>query len=158
MQLEKYKRYEFGRCPRIYCSGQACLPVGQSDIPRSGTVKMYCPKCEDIYYPRSKYTGSILVACLLDIFSNLLLEMCYYLLCSMQYLSYLLSPRDVYQLSFVLFGLIRLCVEPSSNSSWAHSSLIMTKFWRSWGQVAHELAGSFKSPALTYPCCRACSK
>ncbi|XP_057532330.1 putative casein kinase II subunit beta-4 isoform X1 [Amaranthus tricolor] len=57
--LEKYKRYEFGRCPRIYCSGQACLPVGQSDIPRSGTVKMYCPKCEDIYYPRSKYTGNI---------------------------------------------------------------------------------------------------
>ncbi|KAK4795307.1 hypothetical protein SAY86_013301 [Trapa natans] len=58
--LEKYKNYEFGRCPRVYCSGQPCLPVGQSDIPRSSTVKIYCPKCEDIYYPRSKYQGSIL--------------------------------------------------------------------------------------------------
>uniref|UniRef100_A0A7N0V5F4 Casein kinase II subunit beta n=1 Tax=Kalanchoe fedtschenkoi TaxID=63787 RepID=A0A7N0V5F4_KALFE len=53
--LEKYKNYDFGRCPRGYCCGQPCLPVGQSDIPRSSTVKIYCPKCEDIYYPRSKY-------------------------------------------------------------------------------------------------------
>ncbi|EEF35876.1 casein kinase II beta chain, putative [Ricinus communis] len=51
--LEKYKNYDFGRCPRVYCCGQPCLPVGQSDIPRSSTVKIYCPKCEDIYYPRS---------------------------------------------------------------------------------------------------------
>ncbi|CAN4125988.1 unnamed protein product [Withania somnifera] len=58
--LEKYKNYDFGRCPRVYCCGQPCLPVGQSDIPRSCTVKIYCPKCEDIYYPRSKYQGSIL--------------------------------------------------------------------------------------------------
>ncbi|GJY42023.1 putative casein kinase II subunit beta-4 [Tanacetum coccineum] len=55
--LEKYKNYDFGRCPRVYCCGQPCLPVGQSDIPRSSTVKIYCPKCEDIYYPRSKYQG-----------------------------------------------------------------------------------------------------
>lgn len=60
LQLEKYKNYDFGRCPRVYCCGQPCLPVGQSDIPRSSTVKIYCPKCEDIYYPRSKYQGSIL--------------------------------------------------------------------------------------------------
>ncbi|XP_059599284.1 putative casein kinase II subunit beta-4 isoform X1 [Vitis vinifera] len=61
LQLEKYKSYDFGRCPRVYCCGQPCLPVGQSDIPRSSTVKIYCPKCEDIYYPRSKYQGSILI-------------------------------------------------------------------------------------------------
>ncbi|CAM8997215.1 unnamed protein product [Rhodiola kirilowii] len=53
--LEKYKSYDFGRCPRVYCAGQPCLPVGQIDIPRSSTVKIYCPKCEDVYYPRSKY-------------------------------------------------------------------------------------------------------
>ncbi|ESR53388.1 Casein kinase II subunit beta-1 [Citrus sinensis] len=58
--LDKYKNYDFGRCPRVYCCGQPCLPVGQSDIPRSSTVKIYCPRCEDIYYPRSKYQGSIL--------------------------------------------------------------------------------------------------
>ncbi|KAK1364625.1 Casein kinase II subunit beta [Heracleum sosnowskyi] len=57
--LEKYKNYDFGRCPRVYCCGQPCLPVGQSDIPRSSTVKIYCPKCEDIFYPRSKYQGNI---------------------------------------------------------------------------------------------------
>ncbi|KAF9624382.1 hypothetical protein IFM89_010549 [Coptis chinensis] len=33
--LDKYKNYDFGRCPRVYCCGQPCLPVGQSDIPRS---------------------------------------------------------------------------------------------------------------------------
>lgn len=57
--LDKYKNYDFGRCPRVYCSGQPCLPVGQSDIPRSSTVKIYCPRCEDLYYPRSKYQGNI---------------------------------------------------------------------------------------------------
>ncbi|XVE57532.1 hypothetical protein DITRI_Ditri04bG0098100 [Diplodiscus trichospermus] len=57
--LDKYKNYDFGRCPRVYCCGQPCLPVGQSDIPRSSTVKIYCPRCEDIYYPRSKYQGNI---------------------------------------------------------------------------------------------------
>ncbi|KAK4802237.1 hypothetical protein SAY86_000440 [Trapa natans] len=57
--LEKYKNYEFGRCPRVYCCGQPCLPVGQSDIPRSSKVKIYCPKCEDVYYPRSKFQGNI---------------------------------------------------------------------------------------------------
>ncbi|XP_054825685.1 casein kinase II subunit beta-1-like [Prosopis cineraria] len=57
--MEKYKNYDFGRCPRVHCSGQPCLPVGQSDIPRSSTVKIYCPRCEDIYYPRSKYQGNV---------------------------------------------------------------------------------------------------
>uniref|UniRef100_A0A0D6QU84 Casein kinase II subunit beta n=1 Tax=Araucaria cunninghamii TaxID=56994 RepID=A0A0D6QU84_ARACU len=56
--LEKFKNTDFGRCPRVYCSGQPCLPVGQSDIPRTSTVKIYCPKCEDVYYPRSKYQGN----------------------------------------------------------------------------------------------------
>ncbi|KAF3569825.1 hypothetical protein F2Q69_00062247 [Brassica cretica] len=56
---EKYKKCDFGRCPRVYCCGQSCLPVGQSDIPRSSTVKIYCPKCQDISYPRSKFQGNI---------------------------------------------------------------------------------------------------
>ncbi|KAK7263367.1 hypothetical protein RJT34_30955 [Clitoria ternatea] len=57
--LDKYKNYDFGRCPRVYCSGQPCLPVGQSDVPRSSTVKIYCPRCEDLHYPRTKYQGNI---------------------------------------------------------------------------------------------------
>ncbi|XP_026377097.1 casein kinase II subunit beta-3-like [Papaver somniferum] len=56
---EKYKRVEFGRCARVSCSGQPCLPVGTSDIPRGGSVKIYCPKCEDIYFPRCKYQSNM---------------------------------------------------------------------------------------------------
>ncbi|KAI7999891.1 putative casein kinase II subunit beta-4 [Camellia lanceoleosa] len=69
--LDKYKNFDFGRCPRVYCCGQPCLPVGQSDIPRSSTVKIYCPKCEDIYYPRSKYQGNIDGACFGTTFPHL---------------------------------------------------------------------------------------
>ncbi|MBA0740927.1 hypothetical protein Gogos_014110 [Gossypium gossypioides] len=72
--LDKYKNYDFGRCPRVYCCGQPCLPVGQSDFPRSSTVKIFCPRCEDIYYPRSKYQGSILLSS--EIIYYLLLHAC----------------------------------------------------------------------------------
>ena len=51
--LEKYKRSEFGRCPRVLCEGQSVLPVGQSDIPHKLTVKVFCPRCQDIFYPKS---------------------------------------------------------------------------------------------------------
>jgi len=51
--LEKYRRCDFGRCPRVLCDGQAVLPVGQSDIPHQLTVKVFCPKCQDMYYPKS---------------------------------------------------------------------------------------------------------
>lgn len=57
--LEKFKNCDFGRCPRCLCEGQACLPVGTSDIPGQSTVKVFCPKCEDIYYPRSEYQCSV---------------------------------------------------------------------------------------------------
>ncbi|KAG5401064.1 hypothetical protein IGI04_015671 [Brassica rapa subsp. trilocularis] len=57
--LNKYNKSEFGRCPRVYCSGQSCLPIGLSDVPGASTVKIYCPKCEDIYHQPSKYQGNI---------------------------------------------------------------------------------------------------
>ncbi|KAK1318960.1 putative casein kinase II subunit beta-4 [Acorus calamus] len=56
---EKFKRVDFGRCPRVFCAGQPCLPVSSSDIPRSGSVKIYCPKCEDLYFPRCKYQSNM---------------------------------------------------------------------------------------------------
>ena len=43
--LEKYKNTHFGRCPRAFCQGQPVLPVGQSDVPRMHTSKVFCPKC-----------------------------------------------------------------------------------------------------------------
>eukprot|EP00878_Enallax_costatus_P002257 GHUV01002430.1.p1 GENE.GHUV01002430.1~~GHUV01002430.1.p1 ORF type:complete len:323 (+),score=105.36 GHUV01002430.1:419-1387(+) len=57
--LEKFKNCDFGRCPRVLCDGQPCLPVGTSDLPGASTVKIFCPKCEDIYYPRIDYQCSI---------------------------------------------------------------------------------------------------
>ncbi|KAK9267013.1 hypothetical protein L1049_027312 [Liquidambar formosana] len=31
--LDKYKNYDFGRCPRVYCCGQPCLPVFVLEFP-----------------------------------------------------------------------------------------------------------------------------
>lgn len=51
--LEKYQLFHFGRCPRVYCRGQACLPIGLSDTPNEEAVKIYCPSCEEIYHTKS---------------------------------------------------------------------------------------------------------
>lgn len=58
-QAEKYKKGDFGKCPRVLCYGQFLLPVGLSDIPYQKAVKLYCPRCEDIYSPKSTRHGSI---------------------------------------------------------------------------------------------------
>ena len=50
---EKFKRAEFGRCPRVLCRGQATLPVGVTDTTNQESVKLYCPSCEDVFLPRS---------------------------------------------------------------------------------------------------------
>mmetsp|Transcript_65798 Transcript_65798/g.130397 ORF Transcript_65798/g.130397 Transcript_65798/m.130397 type:complete len:280 (-) Transcript_65798:166-1005(-) len=57
--LEKFKHCHFGRCPRVHCQGQPGLPVGQSDLPRVHTTKIFCPRCEDIYYPRSSRQANV---------------------------------------------------------------------------------------------------
>ncbi|KAG1689578.1 putative casein kinase II subunit beta-4 [Phytophthora capsici] len=57
--LEKYQNVDFGRCHRVYCQGQPVLPVGQSDVPRHTTVNVFCPKCRDIFFPKSQRAGQI---------------------------------------------------------------------------------------------------
>jgi casein kinase II subunit beta len=37
------------------CDKQPVLPVGMSDKLSQGRVKVYCPKCEEIYVPTKKF-------------------------------------------------------------------------------------------------------
>ncbi|KAJ3788453.1 casein kinase II, regulatory subunit [Lentinula aff. detonsa] len=57
--IEKYRRAEFGRCPRVMCQPQPLLPVGLNDVPYEKSVKLYCGRCEDLYSPKSSRHGSI---------------------------------------------------------------------------------------------------
>ncbi|KAG8745627.1 casein kinase 2 regulatory subunit, partial [Ceratobasidium sp. 428] len=57
--LEKYKKADFGRCPRVLCQSQPLLPCGLTDVPYEKAVKLYCPRCEDLYSPKSSRHGSI---------------------------------------------------------------------------------------------------
>jgi casein kinase II subunit beta len=56
---EKFQNADFGRCPRVYCQGQPGLPVGLSDLPRCYSVNIYCPRCQELYYPRASKHGNI---------------------------------------------------------------------------------------------------
>eukprot|EP00002_Diphylleia_rotans_P000289 TRINITY_DN10151_c0_g2_i1.p1 TRINITY_DN10151_c0_g2~~TRINITY_DN10151_c0_g2_i1.p1 ORF type:complete len:336 (+),score=62.28 TRINITY_DN10151_c0_g2_i1:67-1074(+) len=51
---EKYQAGHFGYCPRVLCQNQHVLPVGISDSPRRDTVKLFCPRCEEVYNPPSR--------------------------------------------------------------------------------------------------------
>ncbi|XP_032590103.1 suppressor-of-stellate-like protein [Drosophila grimshawi] len=50
----KYKRGDFGVCPRIHCDGQLVLPVGLTDRVGESHVKVYCARCQDIYQPNAQ--------------------------------------------------------------------------------------------------------
>lgn len=62
-QITKYQAGTFGRCPRVYCDGQFCLPVGLSDLPGRNTVKLFCPRCEELYSPKSRYQSEFVGHC-----------------------------------------------------------------------------------------------
>lgn len=59
LQLDKYKKADFGKCPRVNCNSHPLLPMGMSDIPNMKPVKLYCARCEDIYNPKSSRHATI---------------------------------------------------------------------------------------------------
>lgn len=46
----QYAAKEFGTCPLVQCSGQPVLPVGLKDEMGADTVKIFCPKCQQVYH------------------------------------------------------------------------------------------------------------
>ncbi|XP_076372961.1 casein kinase II subunit beta-like [Tachypleus tridentatus] len=46
--IEKYQNGDF-----VYCESQPMLPISLSDVPGEAMVKLYCPKCMDVYNPKS---------------------------------------------------------------------------------------------------------
>jgi len=73
-QLDKFKKGEFGKCPRVMCGGQALLPMGQNDTSNISAVKLYCCRCEDLYNPKSTRHASIDGAYFGSSFHNILFQ------------------------------------------------------------------------------------
>jgi casein kinase II subunit beta len=59
LMAEKYKEATFGRCPKVQCNGESMLPVGRHDLPRRFSVNVFCPRCQELYYPKSSRQGSM---------------------------------------------------------------------------------------------------
>ena len=51
----KYHYSMFGICPRLLCDKQEVVPIGMDEELSISRVKVYCPKCEDVYLPRIKF-------------------------------------------------------------------------------------------------------
>ncbi|KAH0484396.1 MAG: uncharacterized protein KVP18_001854, partial [Porospora cf. gigantea A] len=50
----KYQESVFGTCANVYCQNQSVLPIGVTDTPGVHNTKVFCPRCNEIYNPRSK--------------------------------------------------------------------------------------------------------
>lgn len=49
----RYLQGGYGYCPRAFCDKQRVVPNALSDKLRQNRVKVYCPKCEEMYIPTS---------------------------------------------------------------------------------------------------------
>lgn len=56
--FHKYSRGVYGKCPRAACNDQNVIPMGLSIEPGVDTVKLWCPKCHDVYNSGSKLDGA----------------------------------------------------------------------------------------------------
>eukprot|EP01017_Pseudomicrothorax_dubius_P025157 TRINITY_DN2684_c0_g1_i10.p1 TRINITY_DN2684_c0_g1~~TRINITY_DN2684_c0_g1_i10.p1 ORF type:complete len:134 (+),score=21.69 TRINITY_DN2684_c0_g1_i10:589-990(+) len=51
---ERMFQGRFGQCPRVFCQAQNTVPIGLSDDLKVSRVKIFCPKCGDVYVPKKK--------------------------------------------------------------------------------------------------------
>ena len=51
---EKYLTLVFGYCQRVLCEKNPVLPIGLSDDYKYARMKVYCPRCREIYKPKIK--------------------------------------------------------------------------------------------------------
>ncbi|KAI9890194.1 MAG: casein kinase 2 regulatory subunit [Vezdaea aestivalis] len=72
--LEKYKKGDFGKCPRVHCDLHPLLPTGLYDTANIKPVKLYCARCEDIYNPKSSRHAAIDGAYFGSSFHNILFQ------------------------------------------------------------------------------------
>jgi casein kinase II subunit beta len=56
---EKYSREEFPRCPRACCDGAVCLPYGPSEEIGVSVLRMFCPRCKEVYIADDRISESI---------------------------------------------------------------------------------------------------
>jgi casein kinase II subunit beta len=47
--MSKYLEGVYGTCPRALCNNQKCVPMGLSDKLHGSRVKIFCPKCDEVY-------------------------------------------------------------------------------------------------------------
>lgn len=73
-QLDKYKKADFGKCPRVSCNSHPLLPMGLSDVPNLKPVKLWCARCEDMYNPKSSRHATIDGAYFGTSFHNILFQ------------------------------------------------------------------------------------
>ena len=52
MMREKYLTGTFGVCPRVKCKRQYAMPIGSSHNLNESRVKIFCPRCQDVYVPK----------------------------------------------------------------------------------------------------------
>ncbi|KAI9848912.1 MAG: casein kinase 2 regulatory subunit [Thelocarpon superellum] len=72
--LDKYKKGDFGKCPRVMCEHHPLLPMGMSDNANVRAVRLYCGRCEDLYSPKSSRHGQIDGAYFGTSFHNILFQ------------------------------------------------------------------------------------
>jgi casein kinase II subunit beta len=76
---DKYIKGAFGVCPRVLCERQHTLPIGMSEEIRTSRVKIFCPRCQEVYMPKKKchdidgaYFGCSFANILLMVYPDLL--------------------------------------------------------------------------------------